>query len=110
MIVKRKDGYYVVSRLGKNLGGPYEHRSHAIKRLQQVEYFKKHGECGLSHSKKKKKTSLKKLGFESKAQQRYMFATHPRIAKKMAKDHEKRHGKGSIKDIPERDNNGKQDY
>jgi len=66
--------------------------------------------CGKTHKKKKAKPSLKKLGFESKAQQRYMFATHPRIAKKMAKDHEKRHGKGSIKSIPERDNNGTRDY
>lgn len=40
MIVKRKDGYHVVSKEGKNLGGPYESRESAVKRLQAVEYFK----------------------------------------------------------------------
>lgn len=40
MIVKRKDGYHVVSEKGKNLGGPYRMRAEAVKRLQQVEYFK----------------------------------------------------------------------
>lgn len=40
MIVKKKDGYYVVSESGKNLGGPYTTRKQAEKRLQQVEYFK----------------------------------------------------------------------
>lgn len=50
MIVKKKDGYYVVSEKrhltasGKlqrrNLGGPYATREEAIKRLQQVEFFK----------------------------------------------------------------------
>jgi hypothetical protein len=40
MIVKRKDGYYVTSEKGKNLGGPYKTRETAEKRLRQVEYFK----------------------------------------------------------------------
>ena len=40
MIVKRKNGYYVVSKTGKNLGGPYKTREAAKKRLGQVEYFK----------------------------------------------------------------------
>jgi len=46
MIVKRKAGYYVVSESKnkkgkhKNLGGPYKTRSAAVRRLQQVEYFK----------------------------------------------------------------------
>jgi len=40
MIVKRKDGYYVVSEKGKNLGGPYKTIAEARTRLQQVEYFK----------------------------------------------------------------------
>ncbi len=46
MIVKRKDGYHVVSEKKgtdgkrKNLGGPYKSRSGAVKRLGQVEYFK----------------------------------------------------------------------
>jgi hypothetical protein len=41
MIVKRKEGYYVVSeKAHKNLGGPYATRAEAAKRLQQVEYFK----------------------------------------------------------------------
>ena len=41
MIVKRANGYYVVSEKSKkNLGGPYRNRSQAAKRLRQVEYFK----------------------------------------------------------------------
>ena len=43
MIVKRKDGYHVLSEKGKNLGGPYKARGEAVKRLQQVEYFKHKG-------------------------------------------------------------------
>ena len=41
MIVKRKNGYYVISeKAHKNLGGPYVTCAEALKRLQQVEYFK----------------------------------------------------------------------
>lgn len=40
MIRKRKDGYFVVSEKGKNLGGPYSTIGAAKKRLAQVEYFK----------------------------------------------------------------------
>lgn len=46
MIVKRKDGYHVMSEKKdskgkrKNLGGPYKTRPAAVKRLGQVEYFK----------------------------------------------------------------------
>lgn len=41
MIVKRKDGYHVVSEGGtKNLGGPYKTRAEAEHRLRQVEFFK----------------------------------------------------------------------
>jgi hypothetical protein len=41
VIVKREDGYYVVSeKTEKNLGGPYKTREEAEKRLRQVEYFK----------------------------------------------------------------------
>lgn len=41
MIVKRKDGYYVLSeKIRRNLGGPYKTREEAKKRLRQVEYFK----------------------------------------------------------------------
>lgn len=40
MIVKEKDGWYVKSEKGKNLGGPYRTEEQAKKRLQQVEYFK----------------------------------------------------------------------
>lgn len=40
-IVKRPDGYYVVSeKSGRNLGGPYKNREDAVRRLRQVEYFK----------------------------------------------------------------------
>ncbi len=41
MIVKRKDGYYVVSKEGKNLGGPYKTVKEAKERLMQVEFFKR---------------------------------------------------------------------
>ena len=44
MIVKREDGYYVLSeKTKKNLGGPYKTREEAEKRLKQVEYFKHKG-------------------------------------------------------------------
>ena len=40
MIVKRKDGYYVISeKTEKNLGGPYKTPEEAEKRLRQVEFF-----------------------------------------------------------------------
>ncbi len=41
MIVRRKDGWYVVSEAGKNLGGPYESRDQAADRLVEVEMFKR---------------------------------------------------------------------
>jgi hypothetical protein len=40
MIVKKKDGYYVQSERGRNLGGPYGSRLAALRRLKQVETFK----------------------------------------------------------------------
>jgi len=41
MIVKRKNGYYVLSEKTKrNLGGPYKTEEKAKKRLRQVEFFK----------------------------------------------------------------------
>lgn len=52
MIVKKKDGYYVMSEkkhknpkgrmVHRNLGGPYPTRGEAVKRLEQVEWFKHH--------------------------------------------------------------------
>lgn len=53
MIVKKKDGYHVLSEtthpdpksgkmVHKNLGGPYKTREEALTRLRQVEYFKHH--------------------------------------------------------------------
>lgn len=55
MIVKRKAGYYVLSektrlrgrsrssvaKARRNLGGPYATRAEAVRRLQQVEFFKR---------------------------------------------------------------------
>ena len=42
MIKKVKEGYKVVSeKSGKNLGGPYKTKAQAVKRLQQVEFFKR---------------------------------------------------------------------
>ena len=41
MIVKKRDGYHVLSeKTGRNLGGPYKTRVEALKRLRQVEFFK----------------------------------------------------------------------
>lgn len=40
MIRKVKGGYKVVSKSGKNLGGPYKSKAAAQRRLRQVEYFK----------------------------------------------------------------------
>jgi hypothetical protein len=41
MIIKENGKYFVKSGDGsKNLGGPYESRKAAVKRLQQVEFFK----------------------------------------------------------------------
>ena len=40
MIVKRADGYHVLSEEGKNLGGPYKDRIRATQRLAQVEAVK----------------------------------------------------------------------
>ena len=42
MIKKKKRGYEMVAkRSGRNLGGPYRSRLQALKRLRQVEYFKR---------------------------------------------------------------------
>jgi hypothetical protein len=41
MIKKVPGGFKVVSEKGKNLGGPYLSEKQAMKRLLQVEYFKK---------------------------------------------------------------------
>ena len=48
MIVKKKDGYYVLSaspagrseKTRRSLGGPYKTRDEAVRRLRQVEFFK----------------------------------------------------------------------
>ncbi len=40
MITKRTNGYYVKSKSGRNLGGPYRTRAAAERRLVQVERFK----------------------------------------------------------------------
>jgi len=41
MIKKVGGGYKVVSKKGKNLGGPYKTKAEAQKRLRQVEFFKR---------------------------------------------------------------------
>jgi len=43
VISKEKDGYYVRSKKGRNLGGPYSSEDKAKKRLRQVEFFKHNG-------------------------------------------------------------------
>jgi len=42
-LVKKKDGWYVVSESDKNLGGPYKTKKEAKKRLRQVEFYKNKG-------------------------------------------------------------------
>lgn len=42
MIKKTKSGYKVTSESGKNLSKPNLSKKQAVKRLQQVEYFKHH--------------------------------------------------------------------
>lgn len=41
-IRKVSGGYKVVSKSGRNLGGPYKTEAAARRRLKQVEYFKHH--------------------------------------------------------------------
>lgn len=41
MIRKGRGGYKVLSESGKNLGGPYRSKGEAVRRLRQVEYFKR---------------------------------------------------------------------
>ncbi|MFZ0818942.1 MAG: hypothetical protein WAM91_02665 [Candidatus Acidiferrales bacterium] len=41
MIKKVKGGYKVLSSKGRNMGGPYKTREEALKRLRQVEFFKR---------------------------------------------------------------------
>ena len=40
-IVKRKDGWHILSKDGKkHLGGPFSDYKSALKRLREIEYFK----------------------------------------------------------------------
>lgn len=41
MVVKKPDGWHVLSESGKNLGGPYKTEGEAQRRLDQVEMFKR---------------------------------------------------------------------
>lgn len=42
MSIRRvRGGWKVVSKDGKNLGGPYKRKEQALKRLQEVEFFKR---------------------------------------------------------------------
>jgi len=41
MIEKTGSGYIVKSESGKKLSKPYRKKSDAVKRLKQIEYFKK---------------------------------------------------------------------
>ncbi len=40
-MIRKTNGYTVYSEKGKKLGGPYRTKSQAVKRLRQVEYFKR---------------------------------------------------------------------
>jgi hypothetical protein len=45
MIIRRKEGYYVIGKKNKkHLGGPYKKREDAVNRLRQVEFFKRSGD------------------------------------------------------------------
>jgi len=39
-VVKQSDGWHVISKEGKNLGGPYKTKKEAVERLKEVEHFK----------------------------------------------------------------------
>jgi hypothetical protein len=41
MIVQVKGGFKVLSSKGRDLGGPYKTKAEALKRLRQVEFFKR---------------------------------------------------------------------
>ena len=41
MLKKVKGGYRVLSSKGRNMGGPYKTKEEALKRLRQVEFFKR---------------------------------------------------------------------
>lgn len=43
-VVKRDGKYYVYSKKGKKLGGPYDTREAALKRLREIEHFKTKGD------------------------------------------------------------------
>lgn len=43
MIRKVKGKWHVYSESGKHMGGPYNTRDQAVKRLQQIEHFKHKG-------------------------------------------------------------------
>lgn len=42
------------------------------------------------------------MPFQSKSQMRFLYATHPRIAKRWTKEQEKSKGKKSFKALPEK--------
>lgn len=65
MIVKKDDGYYVVSKSGRNMGGPYEERDSALKRLRAVEYYK-HKTAGPEVLQSPSKYSLQEIFAELK--------------------------------------------
>jgi len=44
VVVKRKDGWHVLSEKDKNLGGPYKTKKEAVERLKQVEFYKNKSE------------------------------------------------------------------
>jgi hypothetical protein len=41
MIKKVRGGYQVLSSGGRNMGGPHKTKKEALKRLRQVEFFKR---------------------------------------------------------------------
>ena len=60
-VIHKKDGWYVESSEGKNLGGPFKTKDSAVKRLRQVEYFKNKKE---SKSVEERLENIKDLPFE----------------------------------------------
>lgn len=71
-VVKKDDGWHVMSEEGKNLGGPYDSKEKADKRLRQVEYFKHQGSLSkkaLSPEEEKRIREEREKRFQEKEKQ-----------------------------------------
>jgi len=56
--IEKKDGkYFIFSKEGKKLGGPFKTRKEALKRLRQIEFFKNKKDKDSKHKDRKDKDS-----------------------------------------------------